>query len=53
MPLHLSIAFFGIQVAAWVGLGIYLYATRQRRSEAKFSQMLTDATSNPDGLAQA
>lgn len=30
LPLHLSIAFFGIQIAAWAGLGAYLHMTHRR-----------------------
>jgi hypothetical protein len=33
MPLHLSIAFFGIQIAAWAGLGVYLHLTHRRAAD--------------------
>lgn len=33
MPLHLSIAFFAVQVAAWTGLGLYLHMTHRRRAQ--------------------
>jgi hypothetical protein len=52
MPLHLSIAFFGIQVVAWTGLCAYLYATRSRRSEANLASLISEIQSQ-DTLAKA
>jgi hypothetical protein len=53
MPLHLAIAFFGIQVVAWTGLCAYLYATRRRRSEASIAKMLSESKMSKDAVAQA
>jgi len=45
LPLHLSIAFFVSQVAAWAGLGGYLYVNHRRRSKASLSQADSNLTS--------
>jgi hypothetical protein len=53
LPLHLSIAFFGIQVAAWTGLCVYLYATRAKRAASHIAALIADSSSTQEGLAQA
>jgi hypothetical protein len=46
LPLHLSIAFFVSQVAAWAGLGGYLYLGHRRRSKAPLSRTDSNLTSH-------
>jgi hypothetical protein len=46
LPLHLSIAFFVSQVAAWAGLGGYLYVMHRRRSKASLTQADSNLTSH-------
>jgi len=54
LPLHLSIAFFGIQVVAWTGLCGYLYATRAKRANSHLAALISgDSSSASEGLAQA
>jgi hypothetical protein len=53
LPLHLSIAFFGIQVVAWTGLCVYLYATRTKRANSHLAALISDSSSGTEGLAQA
>jgi hypothetical protein len=41
--LHIAIAFFASQVAAWAGLCLYLRMSHQRRAESSNVVSLTDA----------
>jgi hypothetical protein len=41
--LHIAIAFFASQVAAWAGLCLYLRMSHQRRVESSIMVSLTDA----------
>lgn len=40
--LQLAIAFCGVQVAAWVAMGLYIRAMRQRRAQAEIVNLVVD-----------
>lgn len=51
LALQIAIAFFGVQVVAWAGLGLYIRATHRRRAE----EVVVDALAElqPEPVAQA
>ena len=49
--LQIAIAFFGVQVAAWAGLILYIRAARQRRIENTLANIVAEAQHEP--VAQA
>jgi len=49
--LQLAIAFFGVQVAAWTGLILYIRAARLRRMENAIANIVAEAQHEP--VAQA
>ena len=51
-PLQMAIAFFGLMVAAWAGLCLYLRATHQRRTQDAAIAIVADI-SDDEIAAQA
>lgn len=50
LPLQMAIAYFGLMIAAWAGLCLYLRATHQRRVE----ETVVQVTERPEpAVAQA
>lgn len=52
LPLQMAIAFFGLMVAAWTGLCLYLRATHQKRAQDAAIEIVADISDN-DIAAQA
>lgn len=51
LPLQFAIAFFGVQVAAWTALILYIRAAHLRRIEDTVANMVAEA--QHESLAQA
>lgn len=51
LPLQFAIAFFGVQVATWTGLILYIRAAHLRRIEDALANMVADA--HHETMAQA
>lgn len=49
--LQLAIAFFGVQVAAWAGLILYIRAAHLRRVESAITKIVAESHHEP--VAQA
>ena len=43
LALEMAIAFFGVQVAAWAGLCLYLRLTHERRAAVQIADIAKDA----------
>ena len=41
-PLQMAIGFFGLMVAAWAGLCLYLHATYRRRAEPDVAPVIAE-----------
>ena len=53
LSLQMGIAFFGLMVAAWTGLCLYLRATHQKRAQDAAIEILADISDNEIAAAQA
>jgi hypothetical protein len=53
LPLQMAIGFFGLMVAAWAGLCLYLRATHQKRAEDAAIEIVADISDDEIAAAQA
>ena len=51
LALQIAIAFFGVQVVAWLGIGLYIRLAHRRRAEEAVADALAEL--QPEPIAQA